>query len=133
MGNLPEIASRGWDKMDGPAVLTTVSREGAANSVYVTSIKKYSEDKIVIVDHVFEKTRRNILDGSPGVFLFITKPDLSLGEKNGKAYQIKGRLEYLKEGEIAEDAKKWAPPEYPFVAAVVLRVEEVYCGADKLL
>jgi len=50
-----------------------------------------------------------------------------------KAYRIKGSLEYHVSGEIYDDMKQWREPKYPGNAACVLRVEEVYSGAKKLL
>lgn len=124
MTNLPEVASHAWDKREGPQVLTTVDADGKPNSVYVLCVKKYSDDKIIIVDNKFNKTRQNILAGSPGSFLYI--------DNEMKAYQVKGSLEYMQEGEIYDDMKSWVDPKYPAIAAVVLNVEEVYNGADKL-
>ena len=58
-------------------------------------------------------------------FFFITK--------KGKSYQIKGSIEYHKEGSVFEDMKKWNPKQHPGHAAAALKVEEVYMGAEKLL
>ena len=124
MPALPKIVTQAWLNREGPQVFTTVDETGMPNSVYVLCVKFLSEDKIVIVDNHFDKTRRNIQAGSPGSFLFIT------GER--KAYQIKGSLEYLQSGEIYDDMLKWVDAKYPRIAAVVLNVEEVYNGAERL-
>ncbi len=63
--------------------------------------------------------------GSTGSVLYLT-PDK-------KAYQVKGRIEYLTEGEIFTGMKSWNDPKHPGVAAAVLHVEEVYSGAERLL
>ncbi|MBW1804701.1 MAG: pyridoxamine 5'-phosphate oxidase family protein, partial [Deltaproteobacteria bacterium] len=85
----------------------------------------FSEDTIVVANNYFSKTLENILAGSKGSILFITK--------EGKSYQIKGSIEYHKEGSIFEDMKKWNPKQHPGHAAAALIVEEVYMGAEKLL
>ena len=52
--------------------------------------------------------------------------------KDGKAYQVKGSLERLTEGEIFDDMKSWNG-DRPGHAVAVLSVEEAYSGAEKLL
>ena len=70
------------------------------------------------------QTKKNILSGSSGSVLFITK--------DGTAYQAKGSFEYHREGKIFEDMKTWNPEKHPGHAAAVLKVEEVYSGAEKI-
>jgi predicted pyridoxine 5'-phosphate oxidase superfamily flavin-nucleotide-binding protein len=125
MSALPEIVVESWENRKGAPVFTTVSKDGICNSVYVTCVSLYNKETIIIADNYFNKTRQNILDGSRGVFLFITESD--------KAYQIKGKIEYLKEGKLFDDMKSWNPERHPGHAAVILRIEEVYSGADKLV
>lgn len=124
MSNLPEVASKAWDNKQDLVIFTTVDSQGTPNSIYVVFAKKYSEDKIVIADNYFSKTRANILSASPASVLYITE--------DKEAFQVKGRVEYLTEGDIYEDMKSWNDPKHPGVAAVVLHVEEVYNGAEKL-
>jgi len=125
MPNLPQEVSRAWDNRNGPIVLTTVDENGVPNSIYAGAISKHAEDTLVVADNYFDKTRRNILAGSRGTILFITK--------DNKAYQVKGRIEYHKAGPIYDAMKKWNPPQHPGHAAAALKVEEVYSGARKLL
>jgi len=49
------------------------------------------------------------------------------------SFQIKGSIEYHKDGKIFEDMKQWNPTKLPGHAAAALKVEEVYSGAEKLL
>jgi len=105
--------------------LSTVNGDGVPNAIYVTCVSKFSEDIIVVANNYFSKTLENILAGSKGSILFITKERIS--------YQIKGSIEYHKEGVIFEDMKKWNPEKFPGHAAAALKVEEVYSGAEKLL
>jgi predicted pyridoxine 5'-phosphate oxidase superfamily flavin-nucleotide-binding protein len=122
---LPEKVSKAWDERKGPVVFTTVDEKGVPNAIYATCVNKFSEDTIVIADNFFDKTRKNILAGTKGSILFITAED--------KAFQVKGAIEYHKEGDIFEDMKRWNPKQHPGHAATVLRVEEVYSGSKKLL
>ena len=125
MAPLPEVVRNAWKDRNGPAVLATIDDTGTPNAVYVTCVSMFGTDKLVIADNFFNKTRTNILAGSKGSLLFITK--------NQKAYQVKGSFEYHKEGEIFDDMKKWNPQQHPGHAAAVLNVEQVYSGAEQLL
>jgi len=125
MANLPDVASKAWDDHEGPVVLTTVDADGNPNAIYATCARKYGEDKLVVADNYFDKTKANILAGSKGSILYIT------GDK--KAYQVKGSLERQTEGPVFDDMKTWNPERLPGHAVAVLSIEEVYCGAEKLL
>lgn len=124
MTALPKIVREAWINREGPVVLVTVSADGVPNAIYATCVGTFGDDRLVVADNYFDKTRRNILDGCRGALLFITK--------EGKAYQIKGTLEYHREGEVFENMKAWNPPQHPGHAAAALRVEEVYSGATRL-
>jgi len=125
MATLPDNVSQAWDNREAAIILTTVDQCGNANSIYATCTSKFSEDKLVVADNYFNKTRTNILAGSKGVILFITK--------DGKSYQIKGSIDYQTTGAIYDDMKEWLGPNMPGNAAAVLNVQEVYSGAEKLL
>lgn len=122
---LPEIVSSAWKNRKGPVVFTTVNEEGIPNAIYATCVSMYDEETLIVADNYFDKTRANIFGGTKGSILFITEENT--------AYQIKGSLEYLKDGTIFNDMKKWNPSEHPGHAAVALRVEDVYSGSEKLL
>jgi len=124
MAALPEVVRAAWEDRNGPVVLATVNEAGSPNIIYAGCVSIFGIDKVVVADNYFSKTRDNILAGSKGSILFITKA--------GKAYQIKGSLEYHKEGEIFDDMKSWNSKQ-PGHAATALNVEEVYSGAEKLL
>ena len=71
----------------------------------MTCTARYGGDLIVIADNYFAKTKKNILSGSKGSVLFITK--------DGTAYQAKGTIEYHREGEVFDDMKTWNPEKHP--------------------
>jgi hypothetical protein len=124
MANTPQVVRDAWEDRDGPAVLATVSKEGIPNIVYVASVSVFGEDRFVVADNYFDKTRRNIHEGCKGALLFL--------DKKGKSYQIKGSFEYHRDGEVFAQMKAVNPPQHPGHAAAALRVEEVYSGSEKL-
>ena len=125
MSVLPGKVSEAWNDRKGPIIFTTVNKNGIPNAIYATCVSKFSEDTIVIANNYFNKTQENILAGSKGSILFITS--------DGKAFQIKGTIEYHTSGKIFNNMKEWNPTEHPGHAATALKVEEVYSGAEKLL
>lgn len=125
MASLPEAVRNAWKDRDGPVVLATIDDTGTPNVIYAGCVSIFGTDKLVVADNYFNKTRANILSGSKGSLLFITKDQ--------KAYQVKGSFEYHKDGEIFDDMKKWTPKQHPGHAAAVLKVEQVYSGAEQLL
>ena len=125
MAVLPERVRKAWDDRQRAVVLTTVNPQGMPNSIYVASVSIFDDETLVVADNYFNKTRENILSGSKGALLFLTK--------NGESYQIKGSLTYCREGEIFDDMKRWNPTKHPGHAATALHVEEVYSGGERLL
>ncbi len=125
MASLPHFVADAWEQRNGPVIFGTVNNSGTPNTIYVTCVSLYDNETIVVADNYFDKTRRNILAGSKGSLLFITE--------DKKSYQIKGSIEYHKSGKLFENMKSWNPTKHPGNAAAALRVEEVYCGAEKLL
>ena len=115
---------KNWEEIYGPAVFSTVDKEGRPNAVYIGCFKLFN-NKIIIANNKFHKTHKNILDGSYGSFLFIMK--------DGKSCQVKGDVENHTEGEMYKNMKKWLDPKYPGYSAVVLNIEEIYSGSEKLL
>ena len=124
MFQLPQAVEQAWEEREGPVVLTTVGQNGIPNAIYATCVGKTDSGQIVIADNYFNKTRANILAGSKGSVLFITK--------EGKSFQVKGVIEYHKDGEIFDFMKSWNPEKHPGHAAVALRAEEAYSGAKQL-
>ncbi len=125
MSTLPPVVRDAWKERTGAAVFATSDCDGNPNAVYITCVEPYGEDQFVIADNFFDKTRKNIDDRATGVLLFICR--------DGKAYQLKGSLRYEKEGPAFSFMKSWNAQQLPGHAAVVLSVEHVYHGAEKLL
>ena len=125
MKNLPESVRTAWADREGPVVLATVDAAGIPNAIYASSVHEYGDDTVVVADNYFHKTRANILAGSRGALLFITK--------ERKSYQLKGRFEYHTSGPIFDAMKQWNPVKHPGVAAAALKMEHIYCGGEQLV
>jgi len=123
MASLSASVRQAWEDRDGPVILATVSPDGIPNIIYATCVGVFGDDRLVVADNYFDKTRKNLLSGGKGALLFMSK---------GKAYQVKGTLEYHTDGEIFQHMKTWNPPKHPGHAAAALCVEEVYSGAEKV-
>ena len=125
MAALPHIVSEAWQKRAGPAVFVTVDPQGTPNAIYVGSVRLYDDERFIIADNYFDKTRANILAGSAGALVFITA--------DHQAGQIKGCRESLTSGPLYEHLREWVDPTRPRRAATVLHIEQVYHGAAQLL
>jgi len=125
MNDAKRILKEAWDRHEGAVVFSTTDAHGVPNAIYVTCVKLLDDGRIVVADNYFDKTRNNIKGGSKGSALFITKEQ--------KSYQAKGTLEYLTSGPIYEDMRNWVDQKHPRVAAVVLRVDELYSGSERLI
>ncbi len=125
MAKLTEEAIKAWDDREGPVIFTTVDKDGVPNSIYVTCVKKIADDKIVVADNKFHKTRENIISGTKASLLYITAKK--------KAYQLKGSIDYLTEGQVYDDMKEgWLDKKMPGKGATLVHIEEIYSGAEKL-
>jgi len=125
MAAFPEAVRTAWGNREGPVVLSTVDGEGNPNAIYATCVRQFGEDTLVVADNFFNKTRANILAGSKGSLLFITK--------EGKSYQVKGRIAYHTAGVVFEEMKQWNPDKLPGHAAAALHVEHIFSGGEQLV
>ncbi len=125
MPHIPERIRQAWKEHIGPMVFATSNQQGEPNVVYVNSVYLHGEDAFLIADNKFDKTRHNILMGNPrGALLFICE--------DKRAYQVKGRLEYHLEGEAFLAMLAQTPNRLSRIAAVLLRVEACFSGAEKI-
>ncbi|MBN2050911.1 MAG: pyridoxamine 5'-phosphate oxidase family protein [Spirochaetales bacterium] len=124
MAILPEKVIKAWDLHEGPPVFVTVKKDGTPNAIYATCVSRYDKETFLVANNYFSKTMDNISSGSKGSLLFITK--------EGDSYQVKGTVEYYQDGAYFENMKTWNPVKHPGHGVAVIRVEEVYSGAEKL-
>lgn len=119
------VLREAWQQRDGAVVLTTVDEHGIPNSIYATCVNLSEDDRIVIADNYFFKTKENIRTNGKVSVLFITT------EK--KSYQVKGDIEYYTSGPMFDWMKGWNPTKHPGHGALVINTTAVYSGKEQLL
>jgi|TARA_B110000908_G_C10010346_1_gene338259 predicted pyridoxine 5'-phosphate oxidase superfamily flavin-nucleotide-binding protein len=125
MSALPQAFLDAWDQHEPRMILTTVNKASEPNAVWVLCVNKLDDKRILIANNFFNKTLENILAGSHGSLLMIAP--------EREAYQIKGALEYHTDGPIYNDMKAWLDPKFAGVGAVILNIESIYYGAEKII
>ncbi len=123
---LPEVKTA--LEKTSPVCIATSSKDGVPNIVYVTFLKIYDDETIVVADNKFAKTLAN-LEANPALSFVVLDPDAK------KAYQIKGKVEYITAGEKYDYTVNWVQskrPEMTPKGGVFMSVDEIYCGAEKL-
>ena len=111
-------------------ILSTSTKEGIPNIIYLKFLKVYNNKQILIADNKFFKTEKNLLKNPKISFVVLDK-------ENKKSYQIKGTAEMHKDDKIFEDTAKWVEDKrsgsttYP-KSGIILNVEKIYCGAEKI-
>jgi predicted pyridoxine 5'-phosphate oxidase superfamily flavin-nucleotide-binding protein len=125
MSSLPQAFLDAWDHREPRMILTTVNQASEPNAVWVLCVNKLDDKRILIANNFFNKTLENILTGSHGSLLMIAP--------EREAYQIKGSLEYHTDGPIYTDMKSWLDPKFAGVGAVILNIESIYYGAEKII
>jgi len=110
--------------------LATTSLDGIPNVVPVGGIRAISESELLIVDVLFDKTKKNLL-GNPDVAIAVEV----LGKGAPRGYQLKGRAKVFTSGEIFEKAEKMVEEmrkrrqghtDLKVKSAVLVDVEEIY-------
>lgn len=124
MSTLPQSFNEAWTNREARMIFTTVSTSGEPNAVWVLCANKLDDQRILIANNFFNKTLKNIQSGSQGSLLLIAP--------EREAYQIKGSLEYYTDGPIYQDMKDWLDPKFAGVGAVILNIESIYYGAEKV-
>ena len=123
MTQLPEAVKKAILKQEIFPVATS-NQDLIPNVVYIKYLKLIDNETILIADNYLDKTRDNIL--SNGKIAFAVRD-----EEKG-SFQIKGTAERLTEGDMFDEVQKWVPDKLPRVAAVIMHIEEIYNGAERI-
>ena len=117
--------AQGWENREGLAVFVTVDAAKTPNAIYVGEIRYVPGEGLIVADNYFHKTRAHIKNGTRGAILFLAK--------ERKSFQVKAPLACHTGGPIFQKMQTWRDPKHPGGAATLLRIEEAYSGAEKLL
>ena len=123
---LPEAVREAWEDRDGPVILATVNPDTAPNIIYASCVGAFGDDRLVVADNFFDKTRKNLLSGSKGSILFRCK--------KGKAYQVKGEFQRFEtSGETYDKFAKYVKEKLGLDVnnAAIIKVAEVFSGGGK--
>jgi predicted pyridoxine 5'-phosphate oxidase superfamily flavin-nucleotide-binding protein len=110
--------------------LATTSGDGKPNAVPVGGIRAINASELLIIDVLFDKTKKNLLE-NPNVAIAVEV----LGKGAPRGYQLKGRAAVHTEGKFFEEAEKMLEkmretrPHHPYLivkSAVHVEVDEIY-------
>ena len=123
MAQLPEAVKKAISTQNVFPV-ATCNQNQIPNVAYIKHLKVIDDQTVLIADNFLNKTRDNIL--SNGKIAFAVRD-----EEKG-SFQIKGTAERLTEGAMFDEVQKWVPDKLPRVAAIVMNIEEIYNGAERI-
>lgn len=110
-------------------ILSTSTKDGMPNIIYLKFLKVYTDEQILIANNKFSKTEKNILE-NPRISFVV------MDVENRKAYQLKGTVEIHKDDKIYEDTLEWVKTKRPDMdppkSGVILTIQEIYCGSEKI-
>lgn len=121
MTKIPDVVKKAISEQKLFCVATSTSK-GIPNVVYIKYLKVVDDRTILIADNYFNKTRDNILSNGKIAFAVLDK------EKG--SFQIKGTARRLTEGDMFDEVQRWVTEKLPKAAAIVIKVEEIYNGAE---
>lgn len=122
---LPADFLQAWNEREPLAALATTDAAGTPNVIWVLCMHLTEDAQLVVADNAMSKTRINIDAGRPGALVFLAQPRC--------AYQLKGPLSYHADGPVFEAMKHgWLDDSYPGRGAVLMEIEEIYAGADRV-
>lgn len=127
MVKIPEEVKVAIEKTS-PICVATANGEAVPNIIYVKFLKYLDETTVVLADNKLAKTKNNILTNANLAFV-VLDPDTKT------AYQLKGKTEYIEDGEEFESVRHWVMGERPDLntkGAVYIKITEIYSGEKKL-
>lgn len=128
MIKIPEEVKIAIDKTN-PICVATVNNECIPNIIYVTFLKYINDTTVVIADNKFVKTKNNILSNSNLSFVV-------LDPETKKSYQLKGKAEYIQEGEKYQNVFNWVQETRPDLhpkGALYISIHEIYSGEKNII
>ena len=128
MMKIPKEVKTAIDKTK-PTCVATVNSEYIPNIIYVAFLKYINDTTVVIADNKLAKTKNNVLSNSNLSFVV-------LDPETKKSYQLKGKVEYVQNGEKYQDVVKWVQEKRPDIqpkGALYVTIEEIFSGDKKII
>ncbi|MCK4947731.1 MAG: pyridoxamine 5'-phosphate oxidase family protein [Candidatus Aureabacteria bacterium] len=128
MIKIPEEVKIAIDKTN-PICVATVNSEYIPNIIYVTFLKYINDTTVVIADNKLVKTKNNVLSNANLSFVV-------LDPETKKSYQLKGKTEYINEGEKYQDVFNWVQEKRPDLhpkGALYVTIDEIFSGDKKII
>jgi len=128
MVKIPEEVKMAIDKTN-PICVATVNNEYIPNIIYVTFLKYINDTTVIIADNKLVKTKYNILSNSNLSFVV-------LDPETKKSYQLKGKVEYIQEGEKYQNVFNWVQERRPDLrpkGALYVTITEIFSGDKKII
>ena len=85
MAKMPQVVMEKLADMEAAKFMATVDADGTPNVAAILSVMPFGEEKLVFVDLMMNKTRKNLLDNGKVAISVLTKDAIS--------YQVKGTFE----------------------------------------
>ncbi len=85
MAKMPQVVMEKFADMQAAKFMATVDADGTPNVAAILSIMPFGEEKLVFVDLMMNKTRKNLLNNG--------KVAVSVLTKDAVSYQVKGTFE----------------------------------------
>lgn len=123
MTKMPKKVRESMEKAD-VYVLATSDKGAKPNVVWISYMKPLDDERILIADNKMSKTLDNLLKNP--------KAAMTFRDEEAGSYQVKGIVEYHTGDEYHEEVREWCKKKLARKGAVVLNVEEVYNGAERL-
>ena len=124
MATLTPEALAAWRGRERRMAFSTSGADGAPNAVWVLCAELYGDEAIAIANNSMAKTLENVERGGRASLLYIAP--------EREAYQVKGAVEHHRDGPVYDAMKRWLDPRHPGRSAVLLHIEEVWRGAERI-
>lgn len=127
MVKIPQEVKTAIEKTS-PTCVATVNNEKIPNIIYVTFLKYINDTTVVIADNKLVKTKNNILS-NPDIAFVVLDPDTK------KSYQLKGKTDYIQEGEKFQEVFNWVHEKRPDLSpkgALYITIDEIFSGDKKI-
>ena len=92
MAKMPQVVMEKFADMEAAKFMATVDDEGVPNVAPILSLMPFGEDKLVFVDIMMNKTRKNLLSNGKVAASVLTKDGISYQVKGARGFRPRARF-----------------------------------------